>query len=427
MASLAVAGTQQSVCTWCGGEARTVCGRCKARAYCSSECQRADWRSGHQTACSPPVLACPPAQPDAEDRFEYFQVPHVARWIVDLQKWKLDPGGREFRFLRGTLPEEMRKWLDGLSWPDAKVALAKELAVRRMAEVMTQAMWHKVRWKHDEHSDRDYLVSRDDYIWTGKKYQNSNLRFPNFNFSMVECDGKLFLASHPAVLTGLFVGGPLSEALPDPREEFAEQLAACEAAEAADADGSADRSQDTESSSRHPDEEDTVSCQLPELRDLCAPSDVADRRRRLLLALAAKMAYFRTIGQTEACKWSSVVLGSEPVGESVPTGELLESASAKPRLGGPRRHPLAVAGEPQKRWRCDVHSLEGGLLAVVCRAPPSEASPTSAEFVATQRARFLEIDLLDDALGHAEPDFIEVPIGRLLPDKHRSEYLLACS
>lgn len=352
-----------------------------------------------------------------EARFEYFQVPHVARWVVDLREWNLEPSGPEFRFLRGTLPDETRNWLDGLAWPGAKLALAKELAVRRMAEVMTQAMWHKVRWRHDEESDRDYLLTRDDYIWTGKKYQNSNLRFPNFNFSMAECDGKLFLASHPAALTGLFVGGPLTESSPDPQIEFAEQLASGIAAEAA-----------TVVCGTESQEEDTVMCQLPEVQELCAPPAAEERRRRLLLALAAKMAYYRTTGQTAACRWSSIVMGPEPVGDAVPTGELLESAGREPlRPNGPRRHPLTVAGELQKTWRTDVHALEGGLCAVICRAPPSEASKTSGEFVATQRARFLEFDLLDDALGHAEPDFIEVPVGRLLPDKLRPDYIRACS
>lgn len=356
-----------------------------------------------------------PDIPDGEVRFEYFQVPHVARWCVDVQNWRLEPGSPEFRFLQRALPDEMRKWLDGLAWPNAKVALAKELAVRRMAEVMTQAIWHKVRWRHDEESDRDYLISRDDYIWTGKKYQNSNLRFPNFNFSMAECDGKLFLASHPAALTGLFVGGPLTDSSPDPQTVFAEQLAAGGATEAVTVGDGTDA------------EEDTVMCQFQELEELCAPPDAEERRRNLLLALAAKMAYYRTVGQTAACRWSSVVMGAEPVGDSVPTGELLETAGREPpRPNGPRRHPLTVAGELQKKWRADVHALEGGLHAVICRAPPSEASKTSAEFVATQRARFPDIDLLDDALGHAEPDFINVPIGRLLPDKLRSDYMRVC-
>jgi len=38
-----------------GGESFSRCSRCKARYYCSRECQRADWPH-HKSSCTPPIL-----------------------------------------------------------------------------------------------------------------------------------------------------------------------------------------------------------------------------------------------------------------------------------------------------------------------------------------------------------------------------------
>ena len=61
-------------------------------------------------------------------------------------------------------------------------------------------------------------------VWTGQKYQNSNRRFPNFNFSMFDTEEYLFLVTHPLAITGVYASGPLTDAMPDPREAFAEEL-----------------------------------------------------------------------------------------------------------------------------------------------------------------------------------------------------------
>jgi hypothetical protein len=34
------------------GKALLVCGRCKKGRYCSGDCQKAHWRSGHKAFCS---------------------------------------------------------------------------------------------------------------------------------------------------------------------------------------------------------------------------------------------------------------------------------------------------------------------------------------------------------------------------------------
>lgn len=102
--------------------------------------------------------------------------------------------------------------------------MAKELTVRRMAEILTQAIWTKVEWTHQNATDRDYLLNREEYVWTGEKYQNSNRRFPNFNFSMFDTEEYLFLVTHPLAITGVYASGPLTDAMPDPREAFAEEL-----------------------------------------------------------------------------------------------------------------------------------------------------------------------------------------------------------
>jgi len=218
-------------CSWCGARSLTICGRCRVRAYCGAECQRLDWRSGHQTACS----SCVPAEPVKEESlFQFYHTPCVARWAINLATWHLEPDSQEFSFLLGRIEdEEARARITASTpWSAVKKALAKELAVRRLAEVMTQAMWHKVRWKRDLATGREFLVDREEYIWTGKKYQNANTRFPNFNFSIAEAADYLFIVSHPLALTGVYAGGPLSASLPDPRAEFSAALGALDAADA---------------------------------------------------------------------------------------------------------------------------------------------------------------------------------------------------
>ena len=37
----------------CGAPIRVKCSRCLSRYYCSSHCQRADWKNGHREACRP--------------------------------------------------------------------------------------------------------------------------------------------------------------------------------------------------------------------------------------------------------------------------------------------------------------------------------------------------------------------------------------
>jgi len=147
----------------------------------------------------------------------------------------LTDGSKEFEFLLSKIPEEDIR--EGITkqkpWHQVKLALAKELAVRRMAEAMMQGRWDKTYWKHDKQTGRDFLTKRQEYIWTGKKYINSNLRYPNFNFSMMECGEYLFLVSHPVGLTGIYACAPLAlTKLPDPREAFAAQLAESEGVEA---------------------------------------------------------------------------------------------------------------------------------------------------------------------------------------------------
>ena len=40
-------------CAGCGkeGDGRMECGACKGPRYCSKECQVADWKAGHKSAC----------------------------------------------------------------------------------------------------------------------------------------------------------------------------------------------------------------------------------------------------------------------------------------------------------------------------------------------------------------------------------------
>lgn len=406
-------------CAWCGDTAKTVCGRCKARSYCGSECQRLDWKSGHQTAC---VGTCQvPDKNTEEARFQFYDVPYVAHWAINLERWNVEAESKEFAFLLSRIPdEETRKQIASKTpWSAAKVALAKELAVRRMAEILTQAIWKKVQWQHDDETERDFLVEREEYIWTGNKYQNSNVRFPNFNFCFAETDTYLFLVSHPVAITGLHVAGALSNAMPDPREAFGEELAAASAV-----DEKQEPQPLAEQQSGSEQEEDARMLGNQELIDVCLPDAVITRRERLRLALVGKFAYFRTLGQTAARQWSQVVLKHEEVAETVQGGSHdVDEPAARP--GGPRRHHLVLGGRVQPRWRCDVHKWRGNCI-VVCRGPPEEAVDPKGHFQRTQAARYLEIDSYDKALDHMEPGFIEVPIQELLPEKWHSDYVRAC-
>lgn len=449
-------------CAWCGERSKTVCSRCKARAYCSVECQRLDWRSGHQTAC---VATVSKKEEKEEPDFQFYHLPYVARWAINVKRWPIQRGGKEFTFLLSRIPEEpIREYIAGLPWREAKVALAKELAVRRLAEIMTQAMWHKVQWKHDDASDRDYLADREHYVWTGKKYQNANMRFPNFNFSITEVGDYLFVVSHPVALTGISAGGPLSDAMPDPREAFAAELAEARsllaqgATPAEDATTTAQgpfQGEEPEGGAAAPTDEEATSqraavqpCDLNsgdaggreaddsslpeveadpeedqrmlgphELLEICQPDAAAARRCLLRQAFVSKFAYFRTIGKTKGRQWSQVVLRPEPVEDPEEPEER--------RHRGPKRHLLLLSGTLQRRWRCDVHNWRGYCI-VVCRAPPEETSDLSGEFKGTQATRSPEIDLYDTVLEHTEPEFVEVPIQQLLPEKWHSDYVRAC-
>lgn len=42
---------------------------------------------------------------------------------------------------------------------------------------------------------------------------------------MFDTEGYLFLVTHPLAITGVYASGPLTDAMPDPREAFAEELA----------------------------------------------------------------------------------------------------------------------------------------------------------------------------------------------------------
>ena len=41
---------------------------------------------------------------------------------------------------------------------------------------------------------------------------------------MFDTDDCLFLVTHPLAITGVYASGPLTDAMPDPREAFAEDL-----------------------------------------------------------------------------------------------------------------------------------------------------------------------------------------------------------
>lgn len=507
-------------CAWCGSFSRTICGRCKVRAYCSAECQRNDWKAGHQTACS---AATRQESPPAE-HFTFYDIPYIAHWAINLRRWTVQRESREFEFLLSRLPESAREFIKGRRhWRSMKVALARELVVRRMAEILTQGQWEKTSWKHDRRTGRDYLVDRSSYVWTGQKYINANVRFPNFNFSLCESGEYLFATSHPSALTGVYAAPPLTlQPLPDPIEAFASQLddvmrvstegsdgieapalaspstAVLSATAATSVQGSLIAIEPTSRSlegcttdlatrecfgtkiaaadtARKPEEaeptvEHIVAAESAtvetgsnnsgatefaagrlaaeatdvkegesetvdeepmfgedELLAICAPEENLERQRRFRQAMVGKMAYCRTIGEKSLCRWSEVVLECSPV-DPCYGGELQpQDPDALPEAAGNghRRHHLIVKGTRQKKWRCEVHNLNGYCI-VVARAPAEEAQDYEGQFTSTQAARFADIDQYDKVLEHEEPRFIEVPIMQLLPDKYHSDYIRAC-
>lgn len=450
-------------CAWCGARSSTICGRCRTRAYCGVECQRLDWHSGHQTACCATV----PDDLPEERLFEFYQVHHVAHWAVNLRQWQLEPNSQELRYLLGRIKdkEALMRITSATPFSALKRALAKELVVRRLAEVMTQAMWHKVRWKRDPMTGREFLVEREEYIWTGKKYQNANRRFPNFNFSIAEASEYLFVVSHPVALTGVYAGGPLSPALPDPRTELSVLLGQGDGSpagplktggdshEKGSHSGVQDNCQTSAAHTGHvplaecpgmdsdhsvaaePEappkavdedpEEDKVMFSAQELAEMGQPEDVDERRRALRRAIVGKFAYFRTLGRMRGRCWSQVVLGQQPVGDTAGRPEFPGGKEISEEEVSSRQHPLHVGGLLQKRWRCEVHNWRGYCI-VVCRAPPEEVFDPVGEFRSTQAVRFPEIDKYDDVLDHTEPQFLEIPVKQLLPEKWHSDYERAC-
>lgn len=48
---------------------------------------------------------------------------------------------------------------------------------------------------------------------------------------MFDTDDYLFLVTHPLAITGVYASGPLTDAMPDPREAFGDELAQEEAHE----------------------------------------------------------------------------------------------------------------------------------------------------------------------------------------------------
>lgn len=156
-----------------------------------------------------------------------------------------------------------------------------------------------------------------------------------------------------------------------------------------------------------------------ELQHLCPEGrDSMWRRRSARVALVGKLAYFSTIGATTDQEWASVTLDPEPTHDhAIP--------AAVARDHGPRRHTLRWAGSRMSRWRCDVHEFRGRCVCV-CRAPPSEALDWAGDFAATLNLRHPEIDVHDQALDHDEPEFVEVPVMQLLPEKWHEDYARAC-
>ena len=58
----------------------------------STECQQLDWKSGHQTACTPMVQR---QLPVTEEHFQFYEVPYVAHWAINLQNWKIKSNSKE--------------------------------------------------------------------------------------------------------------------------------------------------------------------------------------------------------------------------------------------------------------------------------------------------------------------------------------------
>lgn len=429
-------------CAWCGSPSHTVCGRCKVYAYCSIECQRLHWKAGHRTSCTAAAAAaggCQGAEaaahscslqqnPPTDEPFQYFHVPYVVHWAINLESWGLEQGSREFEFLLARLPDKasrasIKTAAAAEGGRGARSALARELAVRRLAEVTTQAMWHKVEWRRDEAADRDYLSSRTPYIWTGQKYINSNLRFPNFNFSMVEGGGYLFVVSHPLAVCGVFGTDASLADVPDARTP--EMLFP-----RSDLSAGSDNHTKLRSGGEaevDPDEDLDVFSE-EEAAELSVPPCSDERRRRVRRGLAAKMAYFRAVGRTRGRRWSQVSVrsfcSSKAEGGKDDTDAATSSAHEAPTQS-PQRLTLRLQGVPQRKWRFDVHEWRGHCV-VVCRGPPHEVEDVSGGFWETQALKFLDSHELDDALEHDEPKFIEVPPKMLLPKRWHSDYERAC-
>lgn len=55
---------QDGQCAYCGTSgAPALCGRCKAVSYCGPDCQRADWKAGHKSACGKAKGSAAPSPP----------------------------------------------------------------------------------------------------------------------------------------------------------------------------------------------------------------------------------------------------------------------------------------------------------------------------------------------------------------------------
>lgn len=245
------------------------------------------------------------------------------------------------------------------------------------------------------------------------------MRFPNFNFSLVEAGDYLFVVSHPVAITGVYACPPISLGMPDPIEEFREELASAKVGQIHKGHEGNETS-DGLNSLQEDEEEDNRMFADEELLEVCQPTERYERLWRFRQALVGKFSYFRTIGQTTARKWSQVVLETFPV-----KGHVVGGSPDDARLNQPRRHHLLVGGKVQQKWRCEVHNWNDYCI-VVCRGPPSEALDRVGKFGETQAARYLDIDGYDKALEHDEPDFIEIPIKQLLPEKWHSDYVRAC-
>merc|ERR1719265_1874431 len=122
-----------------------------------------DWKSGHQTAC----FVAPVREPEQkEPDFQFYHVPYVAHWAINLRRWQMKKDSREFEFLLQRIPEEeiRHRIRQKKTWRGSKIALLRELVVRRLSEILTQGMWHKTYWRHDSRTGRDYLMERTEYV-----------------------------------------------------------------------------------------------------------------------------------------------------------------------------------------------------------------------------------------------------------------------